>query len=68
MVQVERTFTVHKPREIVVGYLTDFANAESWDPGTVSCDQTSQGEPGVGTLWRNVSKIWGRRDESSLTS
>ncbi|MDX6296930.1 MAG: hypothetical protein QOI51_787 [Nocardioidaceae bacterium] len=65
MVQVERTFTVKKPRDEVVGYLTDFANAESWDPGTVSCEQTTPGPPGVGTTWHNVSRIRGR--ETDLT-
>src|SRR6478752_1392168 len=63
MTHVQRTFTVHRPIETVVAYLKDFAHAESWDPGTVTCTQTSPGEVRVGTTWRNVSKIRGRETE-----
>jgi carbon monoxide dehydrogenase subunit G len=65
MVQVERTFTVNAPCDVVVSYLRDFAHAESWDPGTVSCRQETPGEPGVGTVWHNVSRILGRQTELS---
>ena len=37
MIEVERTFDVDRPVEVVVDYLKDFANAEEWDPGTQSC-------------------------------
>jgi carbon monoxide dehydrogenase subunit G len=63
MTQVQRTFTVDQPIDIVVGYLKDFAHAESWDPGTLSCTQTSPGEVRVGTTWHNVSKVRGRTTE-----
>lgn len=63
MTHVQRTFTVKRPIADVVGYLTDFANAESWDPGTVTCKQTSPGDVRVGTVWHNVSEIRGRRTE-----
>ena len=65
MTHVQRTFTVNQPIETVVGYLTDFAHAESWDPGTVSCTQTSTGDVRVGTTWHNVSEILGRQTELS---
>lgn len=63
MTHVSRTFTADVPIETVVRYLSDFANAESWDPGTVTCTQNGTGTLGVGTTWRNVSKILGRRTE-----
>jgi carbon monoxide dehydrogenase subunit G len=63
MTHVQRTFTVGQPIETVVGYLKDFAHAESWDPGTLRCTQTSPGEVRVGTTWHNVSKIRGRETE-----
>ena len=44
MTHVQRTFTVKQPIDTVVAYLEDFAHAESWDPGTVTCTQTSPGE------------------------
>lgn len=65
MVDVSRTFTVHAALPTVVNYLKDFANAEAWDPGTVSCTQITDGPVGVGTEWRNVSEFRGR--ETTLT-
>lgn len=59
MVHVERTFTVSKRRETVVAYLRDFAHAESWDPGTQKCVQSSAGPIQVGTEWHNESKLAG---------
>ncbi len=66
MVDVERKLTVRTPAEAVVGYLKDFANAEQWDPGTVSCVRVGDGGGapiGVGTRWHNVSKFRGRETE-----
>ena len=60
MVSVNRTFTVSTPIEKVVGYLSDFANAEAWDPGTVSCNRVDAGPVKVGSSWVNVSKFRGR--------
>lgn len=59
MVHVERTFTVRKPRAVVVQYLRDFAHAEAWDPGTQKCVQSTPGEIGAGTEWHNESKLVG---------
>ena len=63
MINVQRTFTVSKPVDEVVAYLKDFAHAAEWDPGTVSCVQTSPGAVEVGTVWRNVSKVRGKETE-----
>ncbi len=65
MVDVSRTLTVRVPLPAVVDYLKDFAHAESWDPGTISCDQTTPGPVVVGTEWRNVSEFRGK--ETTLT-
>ncbi|HEY0814593.1 MAG TPA: SRPBCC family protein [Pseudonocardia sp.] len=65
MVDVSRTLTVRTPPPTVLDYLKDFANAESWDPGTVSCTQSTEGPVAVGTEWRNVSQFRGR--ETTLT-
>lgn len=63
MTDVRRTFTVNQPMDKVVNYLRDFANAEHWDPGTVTCTQVGSGPVRVGTHWRNVSEFRGRRTE-----
>lgn len=65
MTHVQRTFPVNQPLDTVVGYLKDFAHAQSWDPGTISCTQTTPGEVAVGTGWHNVSEIRGRKTELS---
>jgi carbon monoxide dehydrogenase subunit G len=65
MVDVSRTLSVSTPLPKVVDYLRDFARAEEWDPGTISCTQTTDGPVDVGTEWRNVSEF--RRRETTLT-
>ncbi len=44
----------------VFDYLLDFENAEEWDAGTVTCERV-EGDGGVGTRYRNVSKFLGRQ-------
>lgn len=63
MIDIERSFPVNKPVDVVVNYLKDFANAEEWDPGTKSCVQETAGPVVVGTTWHNVSVIKGRETE-----
>ena len=65
MIDVQRTFVVAKPVDVVVNYLKDFANAEQWDPGTKSCVQETPGPVQVGTTWHNVSEIKGHETELS---
>jgi carbon monoxide dehydrogenase subunit G len=67
MTTTSRTFTVTPDPTTVLSYLKDFANAEEWDPGTVSCTQISEGPVAVGTRWKNVSKIAGNETELVYT-
>ena len=62
MPSVERTITVDKPVDVVWAYLSDFTNTEDWDPPTVSTVRTS-GDGGVGTTYKNVSKMLGHESE-----
>jgi hypothetical protein len=57
--KLERTVTTHTDSAVVFAYLSDFAHAEEWDSGTVSCQRIS-GDGGVGTTYRNVSRFGGR--------
>ncbi|WP_410653792.1 SRPBCC family protein [Amycolatopsis sp. cmx-4-54] len=63
MVEVTRSFTVSATPNAVTDYLKDFSRAVEWDPGTVTCEQTSVGPIAVGTRWHNVSKIGGMETE-----
>jgi carbon monoxide dehydrogenase subunit G len=66
MPSIERTLTVHVPLERVWAYLTDFVTTEEWDPSTVSTTLVS-GDGGVGSVYRNVSKILGHETEIDYT-
>lgn len=59
MLSAHRTFTTTSAPDVVFAFLSDFANAEEWDPGTVTCERTA-GDGGVGTRYRNVSSFLGR--------
>jgi carbon monoxide dehydrogenase subunit G len=59
MTTVSRSFTVAPPPQTVIPYLADFAHAEEWDPGTERCVRDGDGPVGVGSSWRNTSKIAG---------
>ena len=63
MVAVQRTFTVSKPVDVVVDYLTDFSRAEQWDPGTAMCTRQDSGPIQEGSTWTNISVFLGRRTE-----
>ncbi len=63
MVAVTRTFTVEPAIDAVVEYLKDFAHAEAWDPGTLSCVREDEGPIQVGSRWHNTSKFMGRTSE-----
>jgi carbon monoxide dehydrogenase subunit G len=66
MPKIERTVTVDKPLDRVWDYLTDFTNTEEWDPPTQSTERIS-GDGGVGTVYRNVSRLLGREVEIEYT-
>jgi carbon monoxide dehydrogenase subunit G len=67
MPSVSRTFTTTASPEAAYAYLSDFRNAESWDPGTESCERTA-GDGGVGTTYRNASSFLGREVELTYTT
>ncbi|MFF9016717.1 SRPBCC family protein [Streptomyces sp. NPDC014870] len=60
MIRVRRSFVVGLPLRELVAYLEDFARAEEWDPGTVSCVRLDDGPVGAGARWRNTSVFRGR--------
>lgn len=61
-VTLERTVTVDQPPAKVFDYLSDFTTTNEWDSGTVETVRVS-GDGGVGTAYRNTSKLAGRKTE-----
>ncbi|WP_028934646.1 SRPBCC family protein [Pseudonocardia spinosispora] len=67
MIALERTARTEGPVDAVVEFLADFAHAELWDSGTVSCTRIDPGPITVGTRWRNVSRFRGKETELTYT-
>lgn len=60
--EISRTLELRRPPEEVFAYLQDFTTTEEWDPGTVRTTRL-EGDGGVGTRYRNVSRFLGRETE-----
>jgi uncharacterized protein YndB with AHSA1/START domain len=54
--------TTAVPVDQVFDYLSDFTTTTEWDPGTVRTTRVD-GDGGVGTVYRNVSRFAGRETE-----
>ena len=64
---MRRTLTTTTPPERVFAFLADFRNAQTWDPGTVTCELV-EGDTGVGSVYRNVSSFLGNKTELTYTT
>jgi len=62
MIVLERQVTTAAPVATVFTYLADFTTTTEWDPGTVSTVRI-EGDGGVGTRYRNTSKLAGRESD-----
>ena len=60
--RIERTVTTAAPVDQVFDYLSDFTTTTEWDPGTVRTTLV-EGDGGVGTVYRTVSRFAGRETE-----
>jgi uncharacterized membrane protein len=60
---VEESVVIARPPEAVFDYLAQADNLPEWDSSIVHADQVGAGPVGVGTRWRGISKILGRRFE-----
>lgn len=63
MITVQREIRTPKPMADVVAYLSDFSNAEQWDPGTVTCQRIGGGPIAVGATFANVSTFRGKQTQ-----
>lgn len=62
MITIERQVTSPAGVQAVFAYLSDFTTTTEWDPGTVRTVRLS-GEGGIGTRYRNTSRLAGRQTE-----
>ncbi|BAH53747.1 hypothetical protein ROP_55000 [Rhodococcus opacus B4] len=58
---VEQSVVIARPASEVWEFLADAANWPSWEASIVECEQVTDGELGVGTRWRGVNRILGKR-------
>ena len=64
MVKLETSTVINRPLEEVFALLSNAENDPKWQSGTIESKKTSDGPIGVGTTWRRVSQLIGRRIES----
>ena len=57
----EQSVVIARPASEVWDFLTDAANWPSWEASIVECEQVTDGELGVGTRWRGVNRVLGKR-------
>ena len=66
MPHIERTVTVPGRQEDVFAFLADFTTTRQWDPPTRTTERIA-GDGGVGTRYRNVSRVLGSDTEIIYT-
>lgn len=67
MQKIERTIEIEGgDRQAIWDFLSDFTTTEQWDPPTQTTERVS-GDGGVGTVYRNVSRILGSETEVTYT-
>ncbi len=59
------TITINRPVEEIFNWLTNFANHTQWQPNLVEAVGTSPGPVGVGTTYRYVADVMGRKFPST---
>jgi uncharacterized membrane protein len=63
MAKIEVSTVIHRPVEEVFAVFSNEENRSKWSSTTLEVKKTSQGPIGVGTTWRGVDRIFGRRIE-----
>jgi Polyketide cyclase / dehydrase and lipid transport len=57
MASFENTVTIRRPVEDVFAFLADFENVPAWNPAIVETRKVSPGPVGVGTTYRQTSRV-----------
>jgi carbon monoxide dehydrogenase subunit G len=61
MARYKATLETQLSSEATFAYLSDFANTEEWDPGTVQAERVGEGPLGEGSEFRLVAAFLGRK-------
>ncbi len=69
MINVESSIVINRPLEEVFAFLSDLENNLKWRSSQIEAKKTSEGPIGVGTTYRMVNNVLGRRveDETEVT-
>lgn len=57
----EESVVISRPVSEVWDFLTEARNWPSWETSILECEQITDGEIGVGTRWRGVNRLLGKR-------
>lgn len=60
MISIENSVFIDRVPEDVFVFVFEPTNAAQWQEGVLLAEFTSQGPLGIGSTWRNVSKMIGR--------
>ena len=63
MARIEVSTVINRPVEKVFSVLSNEENRPKWSSTTIEVQKMSEGPIGVGTTWRAVDEIFGRRME-----
>ena len=63
MMKFEVSIVINRPIEEVFAFLSDLEDNSKWRPGQIEARKTSEGPIGVGTTYRMVNNVLGRRIE-----
>jgi carbon monoxide dehydrogenase subunit G len=63
MINVEVSIVINRPLEEVFDFLSHLENNMKWRTGMIAAEKTSPGPVGVGTTYRMINEVFGRRIE-----
>jgi len=61
MIQLDSTIIIYRPLAAVFDFISSSANDFEWQYGTLAANQVSAGATGVGSSFRSVGHLMGRR-------
>jgi len=66
MINLDLGVLIDKPQKDVFAFITNPKNMSKWNSAVVSMEQITPGEVGMGTKFKNVGEMMGRRIEGEM--